>query len=106
LFCAPAQHIVDPLAAIIGIAPVGFFFAEKAAWPQAFWKGSKMQGSARLKSAPASGEQVEEENHHSDHEQKVNESARHMKGEPQEPQNQKNHKQCPKHTFSFVPRAH
>jgi hypothetical protein len=55
----------------------------------------------------ASGYQVEDKNDHRQYQEKVNESAGHMEAETEEPENQKNHKDCPEHNYSLAaPRAH
>jgi hypothetical protein len=64
---------------------------------------SKAQGASQ--NATAARDQVEEQDDQSDHEQNVNQAARNMKAEPQQPQDQKNHENCPKHIFSVALRA-
>jgi hypothetical protein len=56
---------------------------------------------------PASGQQVEDQDDHRQYQKKVNQAAGNMEAEAQEPENQKNHKDCPKHSYSFAAlRAH
>jgi len=47
--------------------------------------------------ASAFGNQVEDQDHHSHNQQKVDQAAADMKAESQKPHNQKNHENCPKH---------
>jgi hypothetical protein len=44
-----------------------------------------------------SAQQINDENHHSYHQQQVYQASRYMQAEPQKPQNQKHNKNCPKH---------
>jgi hypothetical protein len=55
----------------------------------------------------ASSDQVEDQNNQRYYQQNMNEAAGNVKAESQEPQNQKNYKNRPKHKSSFVAlRAH
>ena len=71
----------------------------------ALWPRSASNTPQASQSAPSSGDQIEDQNDHSDHQQKVNQTAGDMKAESQQPQDHENHKDCPKHTFSFASRA-
>jgi hypothetical protein len=46
---------------------------------------------------PTSGHQVEDQDHHCDDQQKVDQGAADVKAEAEKPQNQHNHENCPKH---------
>jgi hypothetical protein len=47
--------------------------------------------------APAAGDQVEDQNDQRYNQQKVNQAAGYMEAETQQPQNQENYENCPKH---------
>ena len=47
---------------------------------------------------PASGQQVEEQNHDRDNQQHVDEASTYMKTETQQPQNSQNNADRPKHS--------
>jgi hypothetical protein len=64
-----------------------------------------LQALLVLQDTASSGYQVEDQDDHGEHKQKVNQAAGKMKGEPQEPQHQKNHEDCPEHTFPLAQRA-
>jgi len=44
-----------------------------------------------------SAEQVDDENHQGHDEQQMDQASSNMQAEPQEPQNQKHHEDCPEH---------
>jgi hypothetical protein len=53
----------------------------------------------------APGDQVVDQYDYRDHDQNVDQAATDMEGESQEPQNEENYKDCPKHDCSFAMRA-
>lgn len=50
-------------------------------------------------SAAAAGDQVDNQDDQSDHQQNVNQAACNVKAESQQPQDHENHEDCPEHTF-------
>jgi len=53
-------------------------------------------------STPASGQQVEYQDDQRQNQEKVNHAAGNMETEAQQPQNENNYKDCPKHSRSFA----
>lgn len=53
-------------------------------------------------SAPAARHEVEDQDDHGEHQEKVNQTASYVKAEAHEPQNQNDYKYCPEHLHPFL----
>ena len=50
----------------------------------------------------ASGDKIDNQYHDGDDQQKVDQTARYMETEPEQPQNQEDDEDCPKHGYSLA----
>jgi hypothetical protein len=63
------------------------------------WMNLRSRNISRELDCSASGNQVDDQNNYSDHQQEVDQAACDVKAETEKPQNQKNDKDRPKHRF-------
>ena len=65
------------------------------------WVRQEFQDQADSSNATSAGDEVDDKDDQPHHEKKVNQAATDVEAESQEPQNQNDDKDCPKHGYTF-----